>query len=610
MGCGLVNAEVGDSVTTHSVILGIGQTHNASACLLVDGVLAACASEERFSRLKNTASFPLGAARYVLRECGVEPGDVDAVVHSFRHPVTGLAFEGERTARAATHGLALSQRVASRVVGYCPPADGFLRGVYRGVSRRIQPSYEERFRTRISRVLGVERSRVRLEDHHRCHAFAGYAFYVDGQTWDIPALIFTLDAEGDDKSATVSIAHRGRIRVLATTPGGRSIGVLYGAVTEWLGMLVNEHEYKVMGLAPYAPTVLSLRAQAILEPLVWVDGLVFRTRPSSGAFRHLLRKQLEGQRFDAVAAGIQSLLERRVVEWVRNAIRHTGISNVVLSGGVFMNVKANMAVMEMPEVSSLTVCPSAADESSPIGAAYGEYCRRVGTSLTPSPQSRPQRAIDNLYLGPAFRDAEVREALFRNGAESKYQLVRIPEDGESDVLADLLAQGNVVARFAGRMEFGARALGNRSILADPSQRHMVRLINEQIKGRDFWMPFACTILADRASAYLDNPKILQAPYMSLAFRTRAACRDELAAGIHPYDYTIRPQLLERHHNPRYYDVVRAFERRTGIGALLNTSFNMHGEPIVCTPTDALDVFDRSGLTVLQLEGWLVQKGKH
>lgn len=587
---------------THNVILGIGQTHNASVCLLVDGHLTACASEERFNRQKNTTAFPVEAARYVLQESCVEPGEVDSVVHSYRHPVPGFSLGNERVASAATRSMRIAQRFANRVVAYYPPTESILRSAYRGLSGVMQNGYEERFRTEISRTLGVDRSRVHLEDHHQCHAYAGYAFYVDEHTWDRPALVFTLDAEGDNKCATVSIAHRGELTTLATTQGGQSIGVLYGAITEWLGMRMNEHEYKVMGLAPYAPLVLAEQARMLLEPLVWVEDQEFRTSCGSGAFSHVLRRRLQGQRFDAVAAGIQRLLEDRVVEWVRSSVQQTGITEVVLSGGVFMNVKANMAIMEMPEITNVTVCPSGADESTPIGAAFGEYCRRAGSGAASG------RIVDDLYLGPAFQDRYVQEALARHDAATRYQVTKLTSENEAEVVAGLLAEGEVVARFAGRMEFGARALGNRSILADPSRREVVRVINDQIKGRDFWMPFACTVLAGAADRYLQNPKGVQAPYMAMAFHTRADQRESVVAGTHPYDHTARPQVLERHDNPRYHDLIQAFERRTGIGALLNTSFNLHGEPVVCTPDDTLDVFDRSGLTTLQLEGWLVRKG--
>jgi carbamoyltransferase len=210
--------------------------------------------------------------------------------------------------------------------------------------------------------------------------------------------------------------------------------------------------------------------------------------------------------------------------------------------------------------------------------------------------------VDNLYLGPAFPDDEIQGALTRHEVGTKYELTRLTLAEEAGAIAGLLAEGHVVARFAGRMEFGARALGNRSILADPSRREVVQVINDEIKGRDFWMPFAWTVLADAADRYLEIPKEVPAPYMALAFHTRADERAAIVAGTHPYDHTVRPQVLEHRDDPRYHDLIQALERRTGTGVVSNTSFNLHGEPLVCTPDDALDVSGRSELTALQLEG--------
>lgn len=584
---------------TDSVILGLGQTHNASACLVRDGVVVACASEERFNRIKNTTAFPVRAVQYVLEQGGVQPDAVTDVVHSYRHAVPNFAFANDSVGQAVQSALTAARMGANYALAVAPRGERLLRGTYTTVTRAMRPSYERRFGEMVGEKIGVPAQRVRMLDHHYCHAAAGYGFYLAQGRWGEPALIFTLDAEGDGKAATVSIGHRGRIHLAAATPAGRSIGVLYGAVTEWLGMRMNEHEYKVMGLAPYAPAPMVEKVVRLLDPLIVVDGLTFRTKVSSGAFRHLLDRRLRGSRFDAVAGAVQLLLERRVTEWVRNAVVQHSITNVILSGGVFMNVKASKAVMEMPEVASIVVCPSAADESTPLGAA-------IATHLECQARSQPLTLRD-LYLGPEASDEEVEIALKKADAFARYEVARIPAGQEAGVIAALLAQGKIVARFAGRMEFGARALGNRSILAHPSRRDMVRTINEQIKGRDFWMPFGCSILAEAENSYLVNPKGVPAPFMAMAFDTLPGSRDDIVAGIHPYDFTIRPQLVTAASNGRYHAIIAAFRALTGVGAVLNTSFNLHGEPLVCGPSEALDVFARSGLTILQLDQWLVRK---
>jgi carbamoyltransferase len=262
-----------------------------------------------------------------------------------------------------------------------------------------------------------------------------------------------------------------------------------------------------------------------------------------------------------------------------------------------MNVKANKLISELSELDDLFVFPSCGDETNAIGAAWWvEANEGTGGGHIPP--------LGHVYWGPAYGDAAVDEALARNPGRDRWVITR--EDDIDSRVADLLAAGEVVARCTGRAEFGARALGNRSILADPTQNEVVRQINDMIKSRDFWMPFAPALLAARADDYIVNPKGLQAPYMILAFDTTARV-DELKAAIHPYDLTARPQVVYEDWNPGLHRILSEFERRTGRGAILNTSFNLHGSPIVNTPAEALEVFSESGLRHLALNDYLVSK---
>jgi carbamoyltransferase len=272
-----------------------------------------------------------------------------------------------------------------------------------------------------------------------------------------------------------------------------------------------------------------------------------------------------------------------------------------LGGGVFMNVKANMLLAQEDWVEDLFAFPSCGDESNAVGAAYLGYlqeCARRGVPPAPQPFGPP-------YLGPGVTDAEVEAVLRERRLEGRYKVAW--HDRIEEKIAELLVSDGVVARCFGRMEFGARALGNRSILANPADRRVVGLINRMIKNRDFWMPFAPTVLEERADEYLVNPKRLQSPYMMLALPTRASTRESIIAAIHPHDGTARPQILVEAWNPEYYAVIREFQRRTGVGAVLNTSFNLHGEPIVCSAADAVDTFERSGLPHLAVGHWLISK---
>ena len=303
-----------------------------------------------------------------------------------------------------------------------------------------------------------------------------------------------------------------------------------------------------------------------------------------------------GHRFDAIAAGAQRIVEEHLLRWPRLMRERYGGDRLALGGGVFMNVKANGLLAQEAWLRDLFVFPSCGDESNAVGAAYLGYVAQGG--LAP-------RGLGPAYLGPALEPDEVEAVICTRDLASRY---RVSEHANiAEKIAELLVSDGVVARCAGRMEFGARALGNRSILANPSDHRVVTLINTMIKNRDFWMPFAPSILREREADYVVNPKGFASPYMMLAFPTNPKRRDEIVAAIHPQDGTARAHLVDQAWNPDYHHVIREFERRTGIGAVLNTSFNLHGEPLVASAEDAVDTFERSGLPHLALDRWLISK---
>jgi carbamoyltransferase len=297
-------------------------------------------------------------------------------------------------------------------------------------------------------------------------------------------------------------------------------------------------------------------------------------------------------RFDYICAGLQRFTEDLLCDWVQHAVRATGVRRVLAAGGVFMNVKANKRISELPEVDSFEAFPSCGDETLSIGAFYLEAARQFG--------DRSVKPLSHFYLGDAPQESDVLAAVKRSG----YYYER-PAD-MADAVAKVLAAGQPVARCAGPMEFGARALGNRSILADPRSQDVVRVINQMVKKRDFWMPFAPMVKAPRQHDYIKNPKHLRSPYMMMTFDTRENFRDLIAA-VHNADLTCRAQILEREQNPCMYDILDAFERRTGGGIILNTSFNLHGYPIVRTAEEAIGVLRDSGLEYLQVGDYLVCK---
>ena len=583
------------------IVLGISETHCATAAVLRDGEIVGCASEERFSRLKNDAGYPRRAVDALLRDLRIAPAEIDLVAlagaraasrewmnrllhdEAYHREYYGVRLDGAREA-VARRGRKLGARL----------------GLVRRARGKFGISQAERLGL-VTEHLGLGGGRIVCLDHHTCHAAAAY---FGSPFQGRPALVLTNDNSGDGLCATASIGQETsllRREAASSAPG--SLGSFYSLVTVLLGMKAGEHEYKVMGLAPYAPSPrVDVATTALRETfdLVDADPALFAWKSRSPRYRLLLESTL-GLRFDAIAGGAQRIVEESLLAWARLMRTRYGGERLALGGGVFMNVKANMLLAAEEWVRDLFVFPSCGDESNAVGAAYLGYIRLCeARGLAPA-----LRPFGPAYLGPAVT-AEDAEAVIRaRDLASRYVVTE--HERIEERIAELLVADGVVARCAGRMEFGARALGNRSILANPSDHRVVPLINRMIKNRDFWMPFAPTVLREREADYLVNPRSLASPYMMFAFATNPKRRDEIVAAIHPEDATARAHILEETWNPPYHRVLREFERRTGIGAVLNTSFNLHGEPLVASAEDAVDTFERSGLPHLALDRFLISK---
>jgi carbamoyltransferase len=578
------------------IVLGITETHCATAALLKDGAIIGCASEERFTRLKNDAGYPRLAIDALLRQSGLSAADIDVVAlagtEAYAREWMNRVLHDADYARgyygvqleAPARGLRRRVRKLGARLGMADPAHG-----------KFRLAEAERLAF-VTGHLGIPRERIVTYDHHTCHAAAAYFGSPFGGA---PALVLTNDNSGDGLCATASSAQGMELTRREATPSAAgSVGSFYSFVTLLLGMKFGEHEYKVMGLAPYAPARYAERAEASLREVFDFDPATparFAWKRRGPRYRVLLEATL-GQRFDAIAAGAQRIVEDALLRWARLMRERHGGDRLAVGGGVFMNVKANGRIAEEEWLRDLFVFPSCGDESNAVGAAYLASVARGG------PMPRP---FGPAYLGPAIDPHEVEALIRQRDLAAKYRVSE--HERMADKIADLLVSDGVVARCAGRMEFGARALGNRSILANPSDHRVVTLINTMIKNRDFWMPFAPSILRERESDYLVNPKGFASPYMMLAFPTNPKRRDEIVAAIHPQDGTARAHLVDQAWNPGYHQVIREFERRTGIGAVLNTSFNLHGEPLVGSPGDAVDTFERSGLPHLALDRWLISK---
>ncbi|MBI5558045.1 MAG: carbamoyltransferase [Deltaproteobacteria bacterium] len=584
-------------------VIGIHDGHNASVALFRDGKIVYALSEERILRQKNAGGIPVHALNRLLKDMQLAPGDVECI-----------ALSGKVAPRPAWYdrGLILKryeeqcsphiwrQGEPPKVVkenGYYQTARKLLRKV------RNKPPLDEFAEKRKKEIelLGFREEQIGYLDHHACHAAAAYYGHGD---FGGEILCLTNDGGGDGLCATVSVGREGLIERVAQTEQKHSFASLYARATFLMGMMPLEHEYKLMGLAPYADAE---RAEAIKEKLldcfVWDEAtpLTWEKRedmPPTRLWGGLLRQHFDLKRFDVIAAAMQLLIEEMAIRWVRSCIRQTGIRSLALSGGLFMNVKLNKRILELPEVNSLFVMPSCSDESNCIGAAYlGAVVRGYnGCAIKP---------LKDLYLGAIYSDKQIEQAVQSCAGAGGVTVSR--PDNMAETAAEFLAAGEIVARYAGREEFGARALGNRSILADPSRQNNIIKINKMIKKRDFWMPFAGSMTTDQARTNLNIGKQHFAPYMIMAFDPKQN-RDDFIAATHPYDETMRPQMLDEEWNPQYYRIIARFAEISGKkGGVLNTSFNLHGYPIVSSPEDAIEVFTKSGLNIMAIGSYLLVK---
>lgn len=567
-----------------------------------DGVIVVAALEERFCRTKNRIGYPKQAIDYCLWKAGVRGDELNriAVTTVNRSGVmikaqTSTEFSigdyneyyGDRYYGRMMLGEDTTDYLqwlrddpqfnrVEKYFDFCYLTDEVLRD-----SLRESELFQSETRRLFAQHLGVGPAQIEFIDHHTCHAY--YA-YFGSPFRGVDCIALTVDGWGDGRNQSVWRFRSDEAELLAES-AENDLARIYKLATLVLGMRPDEHEFKVMGLAPYAKPSHVKRARQPLERLLQVEGMrvIHKDRPRD-LYRYL-RDAWRDHRFDNIAGAVQSYTEELAATLVRNIAIETGIRRFVLSGGVAMNVKMNKAIAELPEVEELFVCGSGGDESLSIGGCY--YLNRDAGNNT---------ALANMYLGFDIGD---EMSTFQPGMYA--DRFDVNTEATVDDIAALLARGDIVAVARGRAEFGARALGNRSILANPSRRETVKQINEAIKNRDFWMPFALSILEEHQDEYLVNPKRLLSPVMSISFDARELRYHEIEAGTHPYDHTVRPQFVSSAASPRYHALIAAYQKITGTPALLNTSFNLHGEPIVDTIADAIRTFELSGLDHLWIE---------
>ena len=573
--------------------LGIHDGHTATACLFENGEVLACLSEDRLNRQKEWTGFPKRAIQTCFEIANRRPSDIDAV---------GVCSQMPQIGHAGYLNPAYYKKLFSYSVRLCSqPLLQSSRNIQRAqaVGRRVFNKRRQALRMHIA-DFGMNPEQVEFFEHHQLHAATAY--YLSWNR-DRKSLVVTLDGSGDAVCATINVAEDGEIKRVSEVFNYNSICDFYTRVTQFLGMKPMSHEYKVMGMAPYASdhgrddVVETFRSYFAIDP---DDPLKFinTAKVWKWQFQRKMRRDLRGVRFDVICGALQQIFEEVILAWLQNAIRETGVGNLVLSGGGFMNVKLNYRISQLPDVESLFVFPSCGDESNPIGACIlaalnkGYACHHI-------------KPLGSVYWGPEYSNNDCQQAIDMDLRDGGLKVTC--HDDVNNVIARHIAEGKVVGRLCGRMEWGARALGNRSILADARKQQIIHKINKAIKMRDFWMPFAPSILREYRDRYVDIRPDFPCPYMTIAPNSREPAWESITAGLHPFNRSTRCQIVDPVHHPNYYDLLSKYEQLTGVGGILNTSFNLHGDPIVCTPHDAIQTFLNSDLEVLQLENFVVEK---
>ena len=584
-------------------ILGISAFyHDSAACLLRDGAILAAAQEERFTRKKGDASFPAHAVEYCLRAGGISTADL-AFVGFYDKPL--LKFE----------------RILDTYLGVAPR--GFVSFLKAAPVWLKDKLFMDR---QLRESLGYEGD-VLYAEHHESHAAS--AFFPS--PFD-EAAILTMDGVGEWATASYGVGRGSDIELWKEIHWPDSLGLLYSAFTYYTGFKVNSGEYKVMGLAPYGEPKY---VDAILTELVhlredgsftlnqsyfnYLTGLTM----TNGAFDRLFggpprvpESKLTQREMD-LARSVQVVCEEIMLRMARTLHRETGLDNLCLAGGVALNCVGNGRLLREGPFKRLWIQPAAGDAGGALGVAqliWHRHCKR------PRQVTQGKDGMRGAYLGPAYTPDEIERFLRSQGAAYE----RLERPALLERVASLLADEKIVGWFDGRMEFGPRALGARSILGDPRSPRMQAQMNIKIKFREGFRPFAPSVLRERVSDYFELE--CESPYMLLVApvqqrrqipMTQAqrtlwgidqlnVVRSDIPAVTH-IDYSARIQTVDRDTNPAYYDLITAFERLTGCAVLVNTSFNVRGEPIVCTPTDAYQCFMRTHIDYLVLGPFLLDK---
>ncbi len=579
------------------IILGINDTHDASACILKDGKTISAIAEERCQRKKNIAGFPQFAINEVLKEAKISKKQIDAVaVANINVTQTNLwdlnsnfqISDFIKFKKDYFHKWIYTKekpKLTNVFPGYKP------KGKYFYPLKKIPfiSSFESNKKINkntnilrlnyISKYLKIDKSKIFFFDHHHCHAL--YSYFFSPKRFKHCAIV-TADGGGDGKYDSVSIVKNDKFKTVSHSRTNL-IGKFYSSITLLLGMNPARHHYKVMGLAPYSKVYNKRKPLKVFLDSLKVKNLVFVKNKDLKDYYNYFKIKLEDCRFDGIAGGLQEFTEIRLKEWFKNIHKKFDVKNFIFNGGVANNVKANKILTEQKFIDDLFIPPGPGDENLSIGAAYAYINNLFGFKKA----NQYIKKVKSAYLGTNITKKD--EDNFKNNKFIKDNYLII-KDSNHKKTARFIASGEIIAFCNGKMEFGARALGARSFVSDPSNLKAKKKLNDLIKKRDFWMPFTPSILKDDYYKYIENPKKIGSDYMTIAFETTRRGQQHLKAAIHPEDLTVRPQMVNRETNLSYYNLIKEFKKITGIGAVLNTSLNLHEKPIISKPIDIINEF--------------------
>jgi carbamoyltransferase len=584
-------------------ILGIScYYHDSAAALVKDGVIIAAAQEERFTRKKHDFSFPSRAAAYCLDEAGLTAGDLDLVVF-YDKPF--VKFE----------------RILETYLMYAPKGiRSFMMAIPLWLREKLWIPSD------IRSELGYE-GKILFTEHHESHAAS--AFYPSPFQ---RAAFLTMDGVGEWTTTSYGVGVGNRLEILGEQKFPHSLGLLYSSFTYFTGFKVNSAEYKVMGLAPYGEPKY---VQPILDHLIDLkeDGSF---KMNMEYFNYCAGLTMTGKKFDALFGGpprkseskltrremdlarsLQDVTEEIMLRQARYVQRETGEENLVLAGGVALNCVGNGRILRETPFKNIWIQPAAGDAGGALGAALFAWYGYLGHERKANGKDDSQQGS---YLGPQYGDTEIESFLRKSGAVGK----RYTRDTLLDIVADLISEENVIGWFQGRMEFGPRALGARSIIGDARSKSMQSVMNLKIKFRESFRPFAPTVLREKVAEYFELDR--ESPYMLLVAPVVGQKRISMTAeqqqlfgidklniprseipAITHIDYSARIQTVDRSRNPLFHDLLLRFHEKTGCPVIINTSFNVRGEPIVCRPEEAYRCFMRTEMDYLVLGSYLLAK---